>query len=115
MCITILSRSWCLTVFLRSVLSAVARALPCVCLVTRTHVSLLKFDLKFHCRKCPLQNQVNWKQSTGRYPGAYLDLSHGMKVNEYHSIRLNLAIVFSQVMKVLLVYCCRLESELNCL
>ena len=70
--------------FPASCVSAVARALPCVCLVTRTHVSLTMFHLKFHCRKCPMQKRVNWKQQINwKVSSACQDLSRGMKVNEF--------------------------------
>ena len=70
--------------FLAFCVSAVARALPCVCLVTRTHVSLPMFYLKFHCRKCPMQKRVNWKQQVNwKVSSAYLNFSRGMKVNEF--------------------------------
>ena len=46
-----------------SCVSAVARALPCVCVVIRTHVSLPMFHLEVHCRKCPMQKRANWKAS----------------------------------------------------
>ena len=83
-CITILYRSWCLPVFLAFCVSAVARALPCVCLVTRTHVSLPMFHLNVHCRKCLMQKRVNWKQQVNlKVSSAHLDLSRGMKANEF--------------------------------
>ena len=46
-----------------SCVSAVARALPCVCVVIRTHVSLPMFHLEVHCRKCPMQKRATWKAS----------------------------------------------------
>ena len=70
-CITILYRSLCLSVFPAICGSAVARALPWCCLVIRTHVSLPMFHLKIHCRKCPLWKRVNWKASRVTKGAAY--------------------------------------------
>ena len=42
--------------------SVAARALHCVCFgLSNTRVPM--FHLKVHCRKCPMQKQVNWKAS----------------------------------------------------
>ena len=42
------------------------------------------FHLEFHCRKCPMQKRVNWKQQVNwKVSSAYLDLSRGMKLNEF--------------------------------
>ena len=64
--------------------SAVARALPCVCLVIRTHVSLPMFHLKVHCRKCPsnvetsLLEGIPCHEVVQRTLGKYAALSGGV-------------------------------------